>query len=161
MEATSGVSLPRVGASCVASCVVMDPSARASATPRSGVPSSAAGSAAQVAIRDTSRASTTDSGRMRHVGAVNESESTEFQATRARSSGRWRDPQAIDVRVSVRAASRHAPRPPMQLTREEIDAMLRRADEARTTLRRATFELKALGEQLLAARKQVRDAQSR
>jgi hypothetical protein len=41
----------------------------------------------------------------------------------------------------------------MELTRTEIDAMLRRADEARTKLRRATRELQRFGEQAMAARK--------
>jgi hypothetical protein len=40
----------------------------------------------------------------------------------------------------------------MQLTREEIDEMLRRADEMRLKLRRATRELESLGEQLLRTR---------
>jgi hypothetical protein len=40
----------------------------------------------------------------------------------------------------------------MELTRAEMDAMLRRADEVRTKLRRATRELKRFGEQGMAAR---------
>jgi hypothetical protein len=40
----------------------------------------------------------------------------------------------------------------MQLTRAEVDAMLRRADEVRTKLRRATRELQRFGEQTMAAR---------
>ncbi|HKR63941.1 MAG TPA: hypothetical protein VJZ00_09430 [Thermoanaerobaculia bacterium] len=40
----------------------------------------------------------------------------------------------------------------MELTRTEVDAMLRRADEARTKLRRATRELQRFGEQAMAAR---------
>ena len=46
----------------------------------------------------------------------------------------------------------------MDLTRAEIDAMLRRADEARTKLRRATRELKQFGEEALAAREAGRAA---
>jgi hypothetical protein len=48
----------------------------------------------------------------------------------------------------------------MELTRTEIDAMLRRADEVRTKLRRATRELKRFGEQALAAREAGRMAVS-
>lgn len=44
------------------------------------------------------------------------------------------------------------PFPLMELTRAEIDAMLRRADEARTKLRRATRELQRFGEEAMAAR---------
>jgi hypothetical protein len=40
----------------------------------------------------------------------------------------------------------------VDLTRPEIDAMLRRADELRRKLRRATRELAALGEALLRSR---------
>jgi hypothetical protein len=40
----------------------------------------------------------------------------------------------------------------MELTRTEVDRMLRRADEVRTKLRRATRELKRFGEQAMAAR---------
>jgi hypothetical protein len=40
----------------------------------------------------------------------------------------------------------------MKLTRAEVDAMLRRADEVRTKLRRATRELQRFGEQAMAAR---------
>jgi len=46
----------------------------------------------------------------------------------------------------------------MELTRAEVDAMLRRADEARTKLRRATRELQRFGEEVLAAREGARDA---
>jgi hypothetical protein len=49
----------------------------------------------------------------------------------------------------------------MQLTRAEIDEMLRRADEARTTLRRATLDLMVLGEQIFAARKRTHDAEAK
>lgn len=41
---------------------------------------------------------------------------------------------------------------PMELTRAEVDEMLRRADEARTKLRRATRELQEFGEQVMTAR---------
>jgi hypothetical protein len=41
---------------------------------------------------------------------------------------------------------------PMNLTRAEIDEMLRRADEVRVKLRRATRELASFGEQLLRSR---------
>ena len=41
---------------------------------------------------------------------------------------------------------------PVDLTRAEIDEMLRRADEVRRKLRRATRELASLGEQLLRSR---------
>jgi hypothetical protein len=44
----------------------------------------------------------------------------------------------------------------MELTRAEVDEMLRRADEARTKLRRATRELQAFGEQVMAAREAAR-----
>jgi hypothetical protein len=40
----------------------------------------------------------------------------------------------------------------MELTRTEVDRMLRHADEVRTKLRRATRELKRFGEQAMAAR---------
>lgn len=40
----------------------------------------------------------------------------------------------------------------MELTRAEVDRMLRHADEVRTKLRRATRELKQFGEEALAAR---------
>lgn len=40
----------------------------------------------------------------------------------------------------------------MDLTRAEIDEMLRRADEIRVKLRRATRELTSFGEQLLQSR---------
>jgi hypothetical protein len=40
----------------------------------------------------------------------------------------------------------------MDLTRAEIDEMLRRADEVRLKLRRATRELATFGEQLLRSR---------
>jgi len=49
----------------------------------------------------------------------------------------------------------------MELTRAEIDAMLRRADEARTKLRRATRELQRFGEQAMAARDAGRTTSSR
>ncbi|HEY0144334.1 MAG TPA: hypothetical protein VGF48_25850 [Thermoanaerobaculia bacterium] len=45
----------------------------------------------------------------------------------------------------------------MELTRTEIDAMLRHAGEVRTKLRRATRELKQFGEQVMATR-ETRDA---
>ena len=40
----------------------------------------------------------------------------------------------------------------MELTRTEVDRMLRHADEVRTKLRRATRELKRFGEEAMAAR---------
>jgi hypothetical protein len=40
----------------------------------------------------------------------------------------------------------------MELTRTEIDTMLRHADEVRTKLRRATRELQRFGEEMMAAR---------
>ena len=40
----------------------------------------------------------------------------------------------------------------MKISREELDAWLRRADHARLVLRRATLELAELGERLLASR---------
>jgi hypothetical protein len=40
----------------------------------------------------------------------------------------------------------------MELSRAEIDEMLRRADEVRRKLRRATRELASFGEQLLRSR---------
>jgi len=46
-------------------------------------------------------------------------------------------------------------------TRSEIDEMLKRADEARVKLRRATIELQALGAQLLEARGARNDDRSR
>jgi hypothetical protein len=49
----------------------------------------------------------------------------------------------------------------MELTRTEIDAMLRRADEARTKLRRATRELQRFGEQAMATRDANRTASTR
>jgi len=45
----------------------------------------------------------------------------------------------------------------MELTRAEVDAMLRRADEARTKLRRATRELQRFGEEAMAARERQRE----
>jgi len=48
----------------------------------------------------------------------------------------------------------------MELTRTEVDAMLRRADEARTKLRRATRELQRFGEQAMAARESSRETGS-
>ena len=49
----------------------------------------------------------------------------------------------------------------MELTRTEVDRMLRHADEVRTKLRRATLELKRFGEQAMAAREAGRTAGSR
>jgi len=49
----------------------------------------------------------------------------------------------------------------MELTRTEIDRMLRHADEVRTKLRRATRELKRFGEDAMAAREASRTAGSR
>jgi len=46
----------------------------------------------------------------------------------------------------------------MELTRAEVDRMLRHADEVRTKLRRATRELKQFGEEALAAREAGRTA---
>jgi hypothetical protein len=40
----------------------------------------------------------------------------------------------------------------MELTRAEVDSLLRHADEVRTKLRRATRELQRFGEQVMAAR---------
>jgi len=40
----------------------------------------------------------------------------------------------------------------MELTRAEVDTMLRHADEVRTKLRRASRELKRFGELAMAAR---------
>ena len=40
----------------------------------------------------------------------------------------------------------------MELTRAEVDEMLRHADEVRTKLRRATRELERFGEEVMAAR---------
>lgn len=40
----------------------------------------------------------------------------------------------------------------MELTRAEVDEMLRHADEVRTKLRRATRELERFGEDVMAAR---------
>lgn len=40
----------------------------------------------------------------------------------------------------------------MELTRAEVDTMLRHADEVRTKLRRATRELQRFGEEIMAAR---------
>jgi hypothetical protein len=48
----------------------------------------------------------------------------------------------------------------MELTRTEVDRMLRRADEVRTKLRRATRELKRFGEEAMAAREAGRTASS-
>ena len=45
----------------------------------------------------------------------------------------------------------------MELTRAEVDAMLRRADEARTKLRRATRELQRFGEEAMVARERPRE----
>jgi len=44
----------------------------------------------------------------------------------------------------------------MDLTRAEVDEMLRHADEARTKLRRATRELQRFGKDVLAAREMSR-----
>jgi hypothetical protein len=44
----------------------------------------------------------------------------------------------------------------MEITRAEIDERLRRADELRRKLRRATRELMALGEQILRQRDDAR-----
>jgi hypothetical protein len=49
----------------------------------------------------------------------------------------------------------------MELTRAEVDSMLRRADEVRTKLRRATRELQRVGEEMMAARDAARAAGSR
>jgi hypothetical protein len=49
----------------------------------------------------------------------------------------------------------------MELTRSEVDAMLRHADEARTKLRRATRELQRFGEQAMTARDASRPEDSR
>jgi hypothetical protein len=49
----------------------------------------------------------------------------------------------------------------MELTRTEVDRMLRHADEVRTKLRRATRELQRFGEDALAAREASRTAGSR
>lgn len=49
----------------------------------------------------------------------------------------------------------------MELTRNEVDAMLRRADEVRTKLRRATRELQRFGEEAMVARETSRTAVSR
>jgi hypothetical protein len=48
----------------------------------------------------------------------------------------------------------------MELTRTEVDTMLRRADEGRTKLRRATRELQRFGERVMAAREAERTAGS-
>ncbi|HXH40704.1 MAG TPA: hypothetical protein VNN08_18880 [Thermoanaerobaculia bacterium] len=48
----------------------------------------------------------------------------------------------------------------MELTRTEVDRMLRHADEVRTKLRRATRELKQFGEEAMAAREAGRTASS-
>ncbi|HYI07450.1 MAG TPA: hypothetical protein VEK57_00140 [Thermoanaerobaculia bacterium] len=49
----------------------------------------------------------------------------------------------------------------MELTRAEVDRMLRHADEVRTKLRRATRELTRFGEQAMAAREASRTAAAR
>jgi hypothetical protein len=49
----------------------------------------------------------------------------------------------------------------VELTRTEIDKMLRHADEVRTKLRRATRELKRFGEQVMAAREEDRATDTR
>jgi hypothetical protein len=48
----------------------------------------------------------------------------------------------------------------MELTRTEVDRMLRHADEVRTKLRRATRELQRFGEQAMFARAVGRTAGS-
>jgi hypothetical protein len=48
----------------------------------------------------------------------------------------------------------------MELTRAEVDEMLRHADEVRTKLRRATRELQRFGERAMAARAVSRAADS-
>jgi predicted translin family RNA/ssDNA-binding protein len=48
----------------------------------------------------------------------------------------------------------------MERTRDEVDAMLRRADEARTKLRQATRELQRFGAEALAAREARRAAEA-
>jgi hypothetical protein len=48
----------------------------------------------------------------------------------------------------------------MELTRTEVDEMLRHADEVRTKLRRATRELKQFGERAMVAREGGRTAGS-
>jgi hypothetical protein len=48
----------------------------------------------------------------------------------------------------------------MELTRTEVDEMLRHADEVRTKLRRATRELKRFGEEAMAGREASRTAGS-
>lgn len=48
----------------------------------------------------------------------------------------------------------------MELTRAEVDEMLRHADEVRTKLRRATRELQQFGEQVMAAREADRRSDS-
>lgn len=49
----------------------------------------------------------------------------------------------------------------MELTRAEVDTMLRHADEVRTKLRRATRELRRFGEQAMVAREAGMTARSR
>jgi len=49
----------------------------------------------------------------------------------------------------------------MELTRAEVDRMLRHADEVRTKLRGATRELQRFGEQVSAAREAGRTDDSR
>jgi hypothetical protein len=49
----------------------------------------------------------------------------------------------------------------VQISRAELDEMLRRADEARLKLRRATLELSALGSQLMNARAERDDRRPR
>jgi hypothetical protein len=48
----------------------------------------------------------------------------------------------------------------MELTRAEVDMLLRRADELRMKLRRATRELQRFGEETMAAREMGREADS-
>jgi hypothetical protein len=49
----------------------------------------------------------------------------------------------------------------MELTRAEVDKMLRRADEVRRKLRRATRELQRFGEDVMAEREPDRTEGSR
>ena len=49
----------------------------------------------------------------------------------------------------------------VQISRVELDELLRRADEARLKLRRATLELATLGSQLMDARARRDDRRSR
>lgn len=67
----------------------------------------------------------------------------------------FRDVAAASGPVSVELHWRF-----MELTRAEVDRMLRHADEVRTKLRRATRELKRFGEEVMAAREAGRTAGS-